>query len=270
LPDYGHKITVDHLLTHTSGIRDWQPLLNLAGGDPDAMTMILRQRELNFAPGEEWSYSNSGYVLLPEIVARVIGMPFSEFARKRLFEQLCMKMTTYVDDPLNLIKNRALAYKKEASGWKMDMYLSKDRTGARAIGADGPPSASENTQLDASSHSHNCRRYYARAGNAPKSHRQARPKLGTAPAIRSSVALASTSASGPRSRKNAAWVRWVPGQTHRFPTFSTFCSVMSTPASIVNVAEPVGQRRQFSSFFRSDRLIVSTALAHYHAWRSFQ
>jgi hypothetical protein len=62
LPDYGHKIPVDHLLTHTSGIRDWQPLLNLAGGDPDAMTMILRQRGLNFTPGEEWSYSNSGYV----------------------------------------------------------------------------------------------------------------------------------------------------------------------------------------------------------------
>src|SRR5262245_36626170 len=133
LPDYGHKITVDHLLTHTSGIRDWQPLLNLAGGDPDAMTMILRQRELNFAPGEEWTYSNSGYVLLPEIVARVSGMPFSEFARKRLFEPLGMKMTTYVDDPLNLIKNRALAYKKEASGWKMDMYLSKDRGGAGAL-----------------------------------------------------------------------------------------------------------------------------------------
>jgi CubicO group peptidase (beta-lactamase class C family) len=133
LPDYGHKITVDHLLTHTSGIRDWQPLLNLAGGDPDAMTMILRQRELNFAPGEEWSYSNSGYVLLPEIVARVSGMPFSEFARKRLFEPLGMKMTTYVDDPLYLIKNRALAYKKEASGWKMDMYLGNDRGGAGAL-----------------------------------------------------------------------------------------------------------------------------------------
>jgi CubicO group peptidase (beta-lactamase class C family) len=133
LPDYGHKITVDHLLTHTSGIRDWQPLLNLAGGDPDAMTMILRQRELNFAPGEEWSYSNSGYVLLPEIVARVSGMPFSESARKRLFEPLGMKMTTYVDDPLNLIKNRALAYKKEASGWKMDMYLGNDRGGAGAL-----------------------------------------------------------------------------------------------------------------------------------------
>jgi CubicO group peptidase (beta-lactamase class C family) len=133
LPDYGHKITVDHLLTHTSGIRDWQPLLNLAGGDPDAMTMILRQRELNFAPGEEWSYSNSGYALLPEIVARVSGMPFSEFARKRLFEPLGMKMMTYVDDPLCLIKNRALAYKKEASGWKMDMYLGRDRGGAGGL-----------------------------------------------------------------------------------------------------------------------------------------
>lgn len=133
LPDYGHKITVDHLLTHTSGIRDWQPLLNLAGGDPDAMTMILRQRELNFAPGEEWSYSNSGYALLPEIVARVSGMPFPEFARKRLFEPLGMKMTTYVDDPLNIIKNRALAYKKEAGRWKMDMYLGNERGGAGAL-----------------------------------------------------------------------------------------------------------------------------------------
>src|SRR5690606_11686649 len=76
LPDYGHKITIDHLLTHTSGIRDWQPLLNLAGGDPTAMSMILRQRELNFKPGDEWSYSNSGYVLLPEIVTRVSGTPF--------------------------------------------------------------------------------------------------------------------------------------------------------------------------------------------------
>ena len=133
LHDYGHKITVDHLLTHTSGIRDWQPLLNLAAGDPDAMTMILRQRELNFAPGEEWSYSNSGYVLLPEIVARTSGMPFSEFARMRLFEPLGMKMTTYVNDPLSLIKNRALAYKKEAHGWKMDMYLGNDRGGAGGL-----------------------------------------------------------------------------------------------------------------------------------------
>ena len=98
LPDYGHKITMDHLLTHTSGIRDWTGLLPLAGGNADALTMILRQRGLNFAPGEEWSYSNSGYVLLKEIVARTSGMSFAEFTRKRLFEPLGMKTTTYRDD----------------------------------------------------------------------------------------------------------------------------------------------------------------------------
>ena len=133
LPDYRHKITIDHLLTHTSGIRDWQPLLNLAGGDPDAMTMILRQRELNFTPGDEWSYSNSGYVLLPEIVKRVSGVPFSEFARKRIFEPLGMKSTSHPEDPLYLIKNRAIAYSKDAAGWKMDMYLGNDRGGAGGL-----------------------------------------------------------------------------------------------------------------------------------------
>ena len=133
LPDYGRTITVDHLLTHTSGIRDWQVLLNLAGGDPDAMTMILRQREVNFAAGDEWSYSNSNYVLLPEIVARVSGMPFSEFARTRIFEPLGMKATSHPEDPLFLIIKRALAYKKEKGVWKMDMYLGKERGGAGAL-----------------------------------------------------------------------------------------------------------------------------------------
>lgn len=133
LPDYGHKITIDHLLTHTSGIRDWQPLLNLAGGDPTAMTMILRQRELNFKPGDEWSYSNSGYVLLPEIVTRVSGTPFSQFVQKRVLEPAGMKSSTYVDDPLNLIKHRALGYSKAKGRWKLDMYLGNERGGAGAL-----------------------------------------------------------------------------------------------------------------------------------------
>jgi CubicO group peptidase (beta-lactamase class C family) len=137
LPDYGYKITVDHLLTHTSGIRDWQPLLNLAGGDPDAMTMILRQRELNFAPGEEWSYSNSGYVLLKEIVARTSGMSFSDFTQKRLFEPLKMKSTTYLLDMTDVVKNRALAYKKEKDRWKLDMYFGNDRGGGGLLSTPG-------------------------------------------------------------------------------------------------------------------------------------
>lgn len=67
LPDTGHKITLDHLLTHTSGVREWTAILPLAAGDPDALTVVLRQRGLNFPPGEEWAYSNSNYVLLKEI-----------------------------------------------------------------------------------------------------------------------------------------------------------------------------------------------------------
>jgi len=73
LPDTGYLVTVSHLLTHTSGIRDWTGILPLAAIPADALTLTLRKRGLNFAPGEEWSYSNSGYVLLKEIVARTRG-----------------------------------------------------------------------------------------------------------------------------------------------------------------------------------------------------
>jgi CubicO group peptidase (beta-lactamase class C family) len=135
LPDYGQKITIDHLLTHTSGIRDWTGLLPLAAGNPDALTMILRQRNLNFAPGDEWSYSNSGYVLLKEIVARVSGMSFGEFTRKRLFEPLGMKSTSYSVDMREVIKNRALAYEKEGGQWKMAMRLDNNRGGGGILSA---------------------------------------------------------------------------------------------------------------------------------------
>jgi CubicO group peptidase (beta-lactamase class C family) len=132
LPDYGHKITLDHLLTHTSGIRDWTGLGPLTGRQVDALTLTLRQRGLNFAPGEEWSYSNGGYVLLKEIVARRSGMPFGEFARRRLFEPLGMKSTAYLDDGRQL-KTLALAYEKAGAGWKQDMLFDNARGGGGAL-----------------------------------------------------------------------------------------------------------------------------------------
>ncbi|HEY9284252.1 MAG TPA: serine hydrolase domain-containing protein [Pyrinomonadaceae bacterium] len=128
LPDYGQKITVDHLLTHTSGIRDWIGLRPLAGGNVvDVVSLILRQRGLNFAPGEEWSYSNSGYVLLTDLVARASGMSFPDFTRKRLFEPLGMKATTSPGDLRDVIKNRALGYEKEGNGWRVGMYVGNER-----------------------------------------------------------------------------------------------------------------------------------------------
>ncbi len=101
----------------------------LAGGNVDALTAILRQRGLNFAPGEEWSYSNSGFVLAKEIVARTSGMSFAEFTRKRLFEPLGMKATRYLADMREVVKNRALAYEKAGNGWRLDMLLDNDRGG---------------------------------------------------------------------------------------------------------------------------------------------
>ncbi|HEX7706869.1 MAG TPA: serine hydrolase domain-containing protein [Thermoanaerobaculia bacterium] len=129
LPDYGHTITVDHLLTHTSGLRDWTGLLMFTEGSVEALSMILRQRGLNSVPGEEFSYSNSGYVLAKEIVARVSGTTFAEFSRKRLFEALGMKSTFYSSDTREVIRNRALGYDRKAGSWKLDMLLDKDRGG---------------------------------------------------------------------------------------------------------------------------------------------
>src|SRR5688500_298865 len=134
LHDFGHTITIDHLLTHTSGIRDWVPLLNWASGDPEVMSLILRQRTLNFVPGTEWSYSNSGYVLLPEIVKRASGMKFSEFLHKRVLDPLGMKHARYVDDPDIVIRNRALAYEPQSGGtWRAAMRLGNERGGAGAL-----------------------------------------------------------------------------------------------------------------------------------------
>jgi CubicO group peptidase (beta-lactamase class C family) len=133
LPDYGHRITLDHMLTHTSGIRDWTGLMRLTSGNADALTLTLRQRALNAVPGEEWSYSNSGYVLLKEIVARVSGMSFADFTHKRLFEPLGMKNSRYLLDMRDVVKNRALAYEKAGSGWRLDMQFGNERGGGGAL-----------------------------------------------------------------------------------------------------------------------------------------
>ena len=137
LPDYGRTITLDHLLTHTSGLRDWIPLQEWSGGSDDALTLILRQRTLNFAPGDEWSYSNSGYVLLTEVVARTSGMSFADFARRRLFEPLGMKSTSYVDDLPDIIRHRALAYEPEGDRWRIAMRLGNERGGGAVFSTAG-------------------------------------------------------------------------------------------------------------------------------------
>src|SRR5688572_19097650 len=137
LPDYGHTVTVDHLLTHTAGIRDWTGMLPLAPEGTDVVSLIHRQRGLNFVPGQEWSYSSSGFELAKEIVARVSGMSFAEFTRKRLFEPLGMKSTAYVPDIMQAGPNAALGYQKEGAGWKQYMRLGNNRGGGAIVSTVG-------------------------------------------------------------------------------------------------------------------------------------
>lgn len=137
LADHGQAVTVDHLLTHTGGVRDWTGLLPMAAAGTDVLELILRQRGLNFVPGEAWSYSNSGYVLLKEIVARTSGVSFAEFARTRLFEPLGMTSSAYVADILQGTGELALAYQKEDSVWKPYMRLGNERGGGAVVSTAG-------------------------------------------------------------------------------------------------------------------------------------
>lgn len=117
LPDLGRTITLDELLHHTSGLRDYFELLSLTGWPPDGpltraqfLDLVGRQRALNFAPGSRFMYSNTGYVLLALVVERASGEAFPRFAAERIFQPLGMTGTSFREDHRALVPNRANAY----------------------------------------------------------------------------------------------------------------------------------------------------------------
>jgi CubicO group peptidase (beta-lactamase class C family) len=125
VPDFGKTVRIKHLLAHTSGVKDQAALQSLAGwrgGDvtttPDVLRLISRQKELNFEPGSQFLYSNSGYTLLAEIVKRVSGASFAEFAKKHIFEPLGMTDTQIYDDFERIVKNRADSYELQNGTYK--------------------------------------------------------------------------------------------------------------------------------------------------------
>ena len=127
-PDYPDPPTVRHLVHHTSGVRDYLGLFSLAGNrsedfiaNRDILDAINRQRELNFPPGSEYLYSNSGYVLLGEIVARVTGQSLREFARAEFFDPLGMPHTHFHDDHNEVVPNRATGYSPTDDGFQINM-----------------------------------------------------------------------------------------------------------------------------------------------------
>ncbi len=123
LPDFAHRITIRHLVHHTSGIRDWPGTMSIGGWsyeDVMSFSQILRmafhQRELNFKPGDAYAYSNTGYNLLAEIVARTSGKSFRQFCDERIFQPLRMTRTHFHDDHAEVVVNRAESYRPPVDG----------------------------------------------------------------------------------------------------------------------------------------------------------
>ena len=129
LPDYGVPLTIRHMLTHTSGLRDWGSVAAIAGAPRTSheythghvLDIVSRQKSLNFTPGTEYSYSNTGYNLSAIIVSRLSGMSFAEFSKKRIFEPLGMTSTQWRDDHQRIVKRRAIAYRPSEDGYQIEM-----------------------------------------------------------------------------------------------------------------------------------------------------
>ncbi|HYO75165.1 MAG TPA: serine hydrolase domain-containing protein [Thermoanaerobaculia bacterium] len=125
---YERPVTIRHLIHHTSGMRDYLALMGFAGlsfsndySDHETLSWIARQKALNFAPGEEHLYSNSGYYVLGQLVARVSGMSLRKYAAQKIFEPLGMTNTHFHDDPTEVVRHRAIGYAPAGSGYTIEM-----------------------------------------------------------------------------------------------------------------------------------------------------
>lgn len=121
--DFGKKITVNNLLNHTSGIRDYLNMIAISGLGIDGMLtnelalhILKKQRSLGFNPGERFSYSNSNYILLAEIIKVVSGKSIRDFTDSAIFKPLSMTNTRFQDNPPELIENRSFSYGTSDNG----------------------------------------------------------------------------------------------------------------------------------------------------------
>lgn len=128
MPNYEKPILIQHLIYHTSGLRDYDTLLGLSGFGPDdcpsvqeAFNIILRQKKLNYLPGERFSYTNTGYFLMSQIIERLSGMPLNAFATKNIFKPLGMNHSFFQENHKQIIPNRASAYTPTETGYQFEM-----------------------------------------------------------------------------------------------------------------------------------------------------
>lgn len=140
IPDFGKTITIRHLIHHMSGLRDQWEMLAMAGWRLDdvitkehILTAVRNQKELNFSPGDEYLYCNTGYTLLAEIVERVTGHTFPDWTKKNMFEPLSMSNTHFHDDHEMIVKNRAYSYVPKENGGFKKRILSYANVGATSL-----------------------------------------------------------------------------------------------------------------------------------------
>ena len=136
MPQDSAPVTIRQLIYHTSGIREYSHLMQLAGtrfqdatADED-YKIIARQKQLNFKPGDEYLYSNSGYLLLARIVQRVSGKSLRAFAEENIFKPLGMSNTHFQDDKSEVIRNRATGYSPRTGGGFAIELTTSDAVGA--------------------------------------------------------------------------------------------------------------------------------------------
>ncbi len=140
LPDFGQTITIRHLIHHTSGLRDQWELLTMAGVRLDdvitqehILKMVKEQRELNFTPGDQYLYCNTGYTLMAEIVKMVSNQPFPEFMDSHFFKPLGMVNTHFHDDHERIVPNRAYSYAADEKVGFKKRVLSYANAGATSL-----------------------------------------------------------------------------------------------------------------------------------------
>jgi len=138
VPDFGTPITIAHLLNHTSGLRDVGELNGIGnfGGvftATTALRIVSRQEALNFTPGTEHDYSNTGYVLLALIVERVTNESFVDWCQRNIFQPLNMASSFANDSPVRLVPNRAAAYYGSNGDFTFDQNNGMSLIGSSAV-----------------------------------------------------------------------------------------------------------------------------------------
>jgi CubicO group peptidase (beta-lactamase class C family) len=135
LKGFASTISISQLLTHTSGLIDHLDVIkdnNAGWKNKDVLQLLLSENRVLFQPGEKWSYSNSGYVLLAMIVERITGQRFSEFLKKSIFTPLGMKRTLVVDESQTGVPKRAHGYRQANGRWEPSDYAALT-TGAGGV-----------------------------------------------------------------------------------------------------------------------------------------